>query len=65
MESVEASIDLVIPTRVADMKMVGPKWFVRFEGSWEFLSVGADKPSFNIGDSKEIVIRNPRTAFPL
>lgn len=29
-------------------------WFVHFAGSWEALSVGPDKPDFDVGDKVHI-----------
>lgn len=32
-------------------------WFVRFEGSYEALFMGLDRPDLNVGDTVEIRIR--------
>lgn len=45
-----------IRTKVADVKIVGAVWYVRFEGSWEFLKLDDVKPAFEIGDKFRIIL---------
>lgn len=48
----------VIPTKV-DKLVQDPNlgWWVHFQGSWESLFLGADKPDMNIGDEVIITIQ--------
>lgn len=48
--------EYMIQTRVAALKRVEIGYFVRFEGSWEYLFVGEDKPPCEVGDAATIRI---------
>lgn len=59
-----ASTRYTIKTKVVDIKKVGPKWYVLFEGSWEFLGLDLEEPTLKVGDTVEIKIRKVANALP-
>ena len=59
-----AATRYTINTKVAAIKKVGLKWFVRFEDSWEFLGLDLEEPTLKVGDSIEIKIRKVANALP-
>jgi hypothetical protein len=46
-----------IQTKVIGLKEVKPKgWFVLFDGSYEYLCLGADRPETEVGDAATIKV---------
>lgn len=46
-----------IPTRVVRIIQKKEGWFVHFEGSWEMLNLGLDRPDLEEGDEVIITIQ--------
>jgi len=58
MEPVEATVEVryLIFTVVRKIEEIGDRWFMQFEGSWESLNFGGERPPFNPGDRIKIMI---------
>lgn len=57
MEPIEAQMTYRINTSVAGIKRVDDRWFVLFEGSWEWIGLDNDEPDLKVGDRITILIQ--------